>query len=64
MRTLTYTITVDDVKVVSGITSFDEAVALTKKLGGHMSAVMVQNEAPYTYKGKRVRPVAKAPVKK
>ena len=64
MRTLTYTVTVDDTKVVSGITSFDEAVALTKELGGRMSAVMVKKEAPYVHKSKRVRLVAKAPVEK
>jgi len=61
MRTLTYTVVGNNGFVKSGITSFDEARTLTEKVNGSMNAVMVDVIAPYIYKGKRTRPVAKAP---
>lgn len=62
MRKLTYTVTGKNGSVNAGITSFSEAVALTRETGGKMDAVMVDIAPAYNYTGKRVRPVAKAPI--
>ena len=63
MRKLSYIYTAKN-GAVSEITSFAEVRRLVAEQGGTYDPVVKTIEEPYVYTGKRVRPIAKAPVEK